>query len=279
MWYTCFICHKTYAHKCNLKRHIDTSHMLRVHKCQYCLKEYKRREYLNRHLKIAHKISSNTNTFSNISYCVTTESSPDATHGTGPSDPTTDDDWDDVDAFLESIDIHSHEPPTALSVNPPVINSVNASTSVCTQTDICTLPSVRLPKHMGTNPTPILSKDKNTQKGSTMKVVGNSPHILMTSPKGPIQGWDSPVTSPPPTPFMDIPCYYTVEYQARRKAMNLPEAVPYQGPIDEEDPLPPHLSPDQPQWGIVGNRNTPPFQLMDYLDSICSNITPPIFMN
>ena len=112
-----------------------------------------------------------------------------------------------------------------------------------------------------------------------MKDVGNSPHTLMTSPKGPIQGWDSPVTSPPPTPFLDIPCYYTVEYQAKRKAMNLPEAVPYQGPIDEEDPLPPHLSPDQPQWGTVTNRNTPPFQLMDYLDSICSNITPPIFMN
>ena len=253
--------------------------MLRVHKCQYCLKEYKRREYLNRHLKNAHKTSSNTSSFSNIADCVTTDNSPDATLGTGPVAPATDDDWDNVAILLDSIDIHSSEAPTVVSVDPPITNPVNASISVCTQTDICTLPPVRQPTHMGTNTTTIFSKDKATQEVLIMEDVGNSPHILMTPPKGPTQGWDSPVTSPPHTPFLDIPCYYTVEYQERRRAMNLPEAVSYQGPTDEEDPLPPHLSPDPPQWGMVTNWNTPPFQLMDFLDSMCSNITPPTFMN
>ena len=274
MWYTCFVCHKTYAHKCNLKRQIDTSHMLRLHKCQYCMKEYKRREYLNRHLKTAHKTSSNTSTFSNIADCVTTDNSQDATLGTGPVAPATDDDWDDVDTFLDKIDIYSSVAPNAVSVESPITNPVNASISVCTQTDICTLPPVRQLTHMGTNTTPIFSKDKATQEVPIMEDVGNTPHIHMTSPKGPIQGWDSPVTSLPHTP-----CYYTVQYQERRRAMDLPEAVPYQGPTDEEDPFPPHLSPDPPQWGTVTNKNTPPFRLMDFLDSICSNITPPVFIN
>ena len=57
--------------------------------------------------------------------------------------------------------------------------------------------------------------------------------------------------------------------------MNLPEVMAYQGPMEEEDPLPPHLSPDLPQWGVVSNRNIPSFQLMDYLETICADITPP----
>ena len=101
----------------------------------------------------------------------------------------------------------------------------------------------------------------------------------MISPQRHIQGWDSPITSPPPTPYLDIGSYYTEEYQARSRAMNLPEALSYQGPMEEEDPLPPHLSPIPPQWGVLSDRNTPPFQLMDYLETICADITPPRYKN
>ena len=274
MWYTCFICHKTYAHKCNLKRHIDTSHMLRVHKCQHCNKEYKRREYLNRHLKTAHKAPPTTYTFGNIADCVTTDNSPDVTPTFQPVTTPAEDSWDEVDAFLENIDFHSSETPYPDSVNASTHNSTLVSTNVCTQTDMCTLPSIRKPVHIGTNTTPVICKDKAVQMAPTMIDTGNSPHILMLSPKETIQGWDSPVTSSPHTPFLDIPCYYTVEYQERRRAMDLPEAVPYQGATEEEDPFSPYLSPEHPQWGTVTNNTTPAFQLVDFLDSICSNITP-----
>ena len=55
MWFKCVICHQTYSHKCNLKRHMDTAQMHKVHRCNLCEKEFKRREYLTRHLKQAHK--------------------------------------------------------------------------------------------------------------------------------------------------------------------------------------------------------------------------------
>ena len=243
---------------------------------QHCNKEYKRREYLNRHLKTAHKAPSTTYTFGNIADCVTTDNSPDVTPTFQPVTTPAEDSWDEVDAFLENIDFHSSETPYPDSVNASTHNSTLVSTNVCTQTDMCTLPSIRKPVHIGTNTTPVICKDKAVQMAPTMIDTGNSPHILMLSPKETIQGWDSPVTSSPHTPFLDIPCYYTVEYQERRRAMDLPEAVPYQGATEEEDPFSPYLSPEHPQWGTVTNNTTPAFQLVDFLDSICSNITPPL---
>ena len=208
MWYTCFICHKTYAHKCNLKIHIDTSHMLRVHKCQHCNKEYKRREYLNRHLKTAHKAPSTTYTFGNIADCVTTDNSPDVTPTFQPVTTPAEDSWDEVDAFLENIDFHSSETPYPDSVNASTHNSTLVSTNVCTQTDMCTLPSIRKPVHIGTNTTPVICKDKAVQMAPTMIDTGNSPHILMLSPRKPfkvgirrspvrliLHSWTSPATT------------------------------------------------------------------------------------
>ena len=169
-----------------------------------------------------------------------------------------------------------HQTRTQYMHLPSTHKSKMVCTNVCTQIDICTLPPIRKPVHIGTNTTPVICKDKAVQLAPTRIDTGTSPHVLMLSPKQTIQGWDSPVTSSPRTPFLDIPCYYTMEYQERRKSMNLPEAVPYQGATEEEDPFPPHLSPEDPQWGTVTNNTTPTFQLVDYLDSICSNITPPL---
>ena len=129
--------------------------------------------------------------------------------------------------------------------------------------------------HAGTNTTPKFVKHKATQNEITREDIGTSPHIQMISPKGPMQGWDSPVTSPPHTPRLDIPSYFTTDYQNSRKALNLPEAVPYQGPLEDEDPLPPHLTPNQPEWGVISSRKSPSFQLMNYLESMCMDITPP----
>ena len=137
MWYTCFICHSMYAHKCNLKRHINTSHMLRVHKCQHCNKEYKRKEYLNRHLKTAHKAPSTSSTFGNIADCITTDNSPDVTLNIQQATTSAEDNWDEVDAFLENIDFHSTE--TSYSVSSSATNQKPSltSTSVYTQIVLC----------------------------------------------------------------------------------------------------------------------------------------------
>ena len=146
---------------------------------------------------------------------------------------------------------------------------------VCTQTDVCALPPMRQPHTIGTNTTPIFTKDKTTQKGRMLMESGCSPHCRIVSPHLDIQGWDSPVTSPPKTPGWDIPSYFTTTYQEERLRNNLPEAIPYQGPFGEEDPLPPHLAPNPPQWGVVSSSVSPNFQLINFLEDICGNIHHP----
>ena len=97
IWYTCFVCHKTY--KCNLKRYINSSHMLMIHKCNICMKGYKRKEYLNRHYRKAHNTASN---FVNITDCVTTDNSPDLDFNLDYNAQTSSD-LDDVDTFLNNL--------------------------------------------------------------------------------------------------------------------------------------------------------------------------------
>ena len=249
--------------------------MHKLHKCNLCEKEFKRREYLTRHLKQAHKTSSNSRTFSQIADCVSTEQSP--VLDLSNSSPTND--WDDVDLFLNSLEDIPIEAPLPGSYLAPS-NAVPSSTSmmqvsVCTQTDTCALPPIRQPHSIGTNTTPVFRKDKMTQEGRPLIDGGNSPHCKMVSPHQGYQGWDSPDKNPPRTPGWDLPRNYTSSYQEERQRMNLPEAISYQGPYMEEDPLPPHLTPNQPEWGVVNRTLSPNFQLMDYLENICGSITPP----
>ena len=187
MWYTCFVCHKTYSHKWNLKRHSNTVHMFRVHKCHHCFKEYKRKDYLNRHLKKVHNSSDNSNTFENIADCVTTENTPDLNTSMDNINHDSSE-LDEVDTFLDSIDLHSPETTITVSSKPSTSSTVSMSVNVCTQTEVCSLPPIMHPVHMGTNTTPIFSKDKTTQEGQILADFGTSPHIEMISPKGRIQG-------------------------------------------------------------------------------------------
>ena len=220
MWYTCFVCHKTYSHKWNLKRHINTVHMFKVHKCHHCYKEYKRRDYLNRHLKRVHNSSQSSNTFENIADCVTTEKTPDLSSSLNNINHESSE-FDDVDSFLDSIDLQSPEASNSVSRMPPTSNNVTMTAIVCTQTEVCSLPPIIHPVHMGTNTTPIFSKDKTTQKGQLLTDTGTSPHIEMISPQNHLQGWDSPITSPLPTPYLDIPSYYTINQSINQSVVQV----------------------------------------------------------
>ena len=114
---------------------------------------------------------------------------------------------------------------------------------------------------------------------TTTNEVYTSPHVVQMD-YHPLQGWDSPVTSSPKTPEVDIPRYYTSAYQSRRRELNLPEGITYQGPLtkdDEENPLPPHLNNSPVAWGNTPKKcESPQFQLIDYLEDMCTHITPPI---
>ena len=120
------------------------------------------------------------------------------------------------------------------------------------QTDMCSLPSMREPIHTGTNTTPIFRKDKCQQFQMDHQDMNTSSHIKMVNCSQHLQGWDSPDTSPPLTPDLDIPRYYTNAYKVRMRALNLPEEECFQGlsfTINDEDPLPPHLSEEPVRWG------------------------------
>ena len=108
--------------------------------------------------------------------------------------------------------------------------------------------------------------------------MNTSPHIKMVNCSQHLQGWDSPDISPPLTPDRDIPRYYTNAYKARMRALNLPEEECFQGPsftINDEDPLPPHLSEEPVRWGQTPRPKSPQdLYLIDYLEDMCSKITP-----
>ena len=75
LWHQCAICHKTYSHKSNLKRHIRGTHEHRTFKCAICDAPFKRKEYLVRHLRNVHPTGSPTcvaNSFSSTSIAVQT---------------------------------------------------------------------------------------------------------------------------------------------------------------------------------------------------------------
>ena len=86
-------------------------------------------------------------------------------------------------------------------------------------------------------------------------------------------------SSPPGTPDFDIPSYFTDDFQLKREEQGLPRCTAYQGPIGEsvsEDPLPPHMSVEVPHWGVIPKSEPPvDFDLLDYMNNLCQNITPP----
>ena len=76
LWHQCVICHKTYSHKSNLKRHIRGTHEHKTFKCGICDAPFKRKEYLVRHLRNVHPTgspSSITSSFSSTSIAVQTK--------------------------------------------------------------------------------------------------------------------------------------------------------------------------------------------------------------
>ena len=54
LWHQCAICHKTYSHKNNLKRHIRSFHENKTYNCAICDGTFKRKGYLKRHLMKQH---------------------------------------------------------------------------------------------------------------------------------------------------------------------------------------------------------------------------------
>ena len=345
MWLTCHICHKVYTLKCNLRRHIKSSHMDKKYKCSVCDKEFKRNEYLKRHVAKKHLTK---DIFLNILDCISAETSPCISPNKEESNWDQSPGYDSVDEFLDSIldskpdeiiqlqmdtvnnipiksvldypattvnapmdyqECHTTDffldnlahygtntPPSEPGVSteeyspaaPSVVPCIPASTATrhsvsklinqSSQMDICSLPSMRNPTHKGVNTTPKFTKDKSHQTECFTRDYGTSPQTKQQDPT-PMQGWDSPVLSSPSTPDLDIPRYYTSKYQAMRRSLNLPEAVPYQGPtfsVSDEDPLPPHLSCTPSKWGKCPRSSTTKFVLMDYLEDIYTNITPPI---
>ena len=222
------MCHKTYSHKCNLRRHINSSHMLKVYKCNICMKDFKRKEYLNRHCRNIHNT---TAAFQNIADCIDTESSPVLNNNDRSSTTLASSNVEDMDTFLNSLvystastldsdtttihtsattstDVESfldsldYSAPTNQDSDITTI-PISVTTSVCTQTEVCSLPPVRQPIHVGTSTTPTILKGKVTKCEFSMKDVWTSPHVKMISAKPTIQGWDSPISHSPPTPLLD----------------------------------------------------------------------------
>ena len=239
MWFTC-----------NLRRHINSNHMDKTFNCTYCDKYFKRNDF-------------------NL-----------PTVDTNPlySGVAT------ADAFLDSlVEMDSpplpssstsarevQDPPIAISADLVITQcsphqSLNSLVTQGSQTEICALPPTRQWIHTGTNTTPKFTRDKSHQVAVSATEANTSPHILQVD-YNPMQGWDSPLVSSPQTPDVIIPCYFMSAYQARRRELNLPEGVTYQGPMsncDDENPLPPHLDNSPIAWANTPKPcESPKFQLL-----------------
>ena len=135
------------------------------------------------------------------------------------------------------------------------------------------LPPVKKVKHTGCNTTPKIYRDRANQFGPTVTDVGVSPHCVFKNESP----WSvSPEVTKTRTPDCDIPRYFTSEYQQRREEQNLPREITFQGPlkVTPEDPLPPHLTMDYPEWGVIC-QEPDHFSLLEYMEEMCNNITPP----
>ena len=99
MWFTCYICHKTYTMKCNLRCHMYSNHIDKSFNCKYCAKSFKRKDYLKRHISKKHD---NKDVFSRIRDCISTECSPEIQQVNYCSAYKSSE-YDSVDEFLDTI--------------------------------------------------------------------------------------------------------------------------------------------------------------------------------
>ena len=283
MWFTCSTCHKIYSHRSNLMRHIKSTHLNFRIKCNMCDQEFRRKEYLDRHMTHYH---TEMDTFSRIRDCIETESRDFTENQSGcPEDRTTGgkDTQPDLSTFFTDMWPDDDEPtqrrnpaPKTCTVTTMTMHS-RTQISISTQTDICDLPPIKTVTHTGCNTTPKFMRDKTTQHAPLFVSKGISPHCLFLD-EPPMNNWEDD-SSPPGTPDMDIPSYYTEEFQLKREQQGLPRCTAYQGPIGEavsEDPLPPYMSAEISIWGVIPQSEPPVnFDLLEYMNNLCQNITPP----
>ena len=283
IWFTCSTCHKIYSHRSNLRRHIKSTHLNFRIKCNMCDQEFRRKEYLDRHMKQYH---TDMDTFSRIRDCIETEPGDfTESQSSCPEDKTTGgkDTQPDLSTFFTDMWPDDDEPthrrnpaPKTCTVTTMTMHS-RTQISISTQTDICDLPPIKTVTHTGCNTTPKFMRDKTTQQAPPLASKGTSPHCLFLD-EPPMNNWEDD-SSPPETPDMDIPSYFTEEFQLKREQQGLPRCTAYQGPMEEavsEDPLPPYMSAEIPIWGVIPQSEPlVNFDLLEYMNNLCQNITPP----
>ena len=283
VWFTCSTCHKIYSHRSNLRRHIKSTHLNFRIKCNMCDQEFRRKEYLDRHMKHYH---TDMDTFSRIRDCIETEPGDfTESQSSCPEDKTTGgkDTQPDLSTFFTDMWPDDDEPthrrnpaPKTCTVTTMTMHS-RTQISISTQTDICDLPPIKTVTHTGCNTTPKFMRDKTTQQAPPLASKGTSPHCLFLD-EPPMNNWEDD-SSPPETPDMDIPSYFTEEFQLKREQQGLPRCTAYQGPMEEavsEDPLPPYMSAEIPIWGVIPQSEPlVNFDLLEYMNNLCQNITPP----
>ena len=190
----------------------------------------------------------------------------------------------DLSDFLDNLWPEDHRSPLTQTMNPAPKHFTTVTTmtmhsmtqvSISTQTDICDFPPKKTVTHTGCNTTPKFVRDKTTQHAPTLISKGISPHCVFMDELA-MGNWEQEA-SLPVTPDLGSPSYFTEEM--KREEKGLPRCTVYQGPLDQsvpEDPLPPHISAEIPEWGVIQKNEQPmDFNLLDYMESLCQNITPP----
>ena len=120
--------------------------------------------------------------------------------------------------------------------------------SRCTQTDVCDLPAKKTVPHTGCNTTPKFVRDKTNQHAPTLISKGISPHCVFID-KPTMNNWEQE-SSPPVTPDLDIPSYFTENFQQKRDYQDaLPVKVQWRNQ-SQRTPSP-HISAEVPQWGVI----------------------------
>ena len=198
-------------------------------------------------------------TFSRIRDCIETEPG-DITESQSscPEDKTTGgkDTQPDLSTFFTDMWPDDDEPthrrnpaPKTCTVTTMTMHS-RTQISISTQTDICDLPPIKTVTHTGCNTTPKFMRDKTTQQAPPLASKGTSPH-----------------------------CLFLEEFKLKREQQGLPRCTAYQGPMEEavsEDPLPPYMSAEIPIWGVIPQSEPlVNFDLLEYMNNLCQNITPP----
>ena len=186
----------------------------------------------------------NVDTFSRIRHCIDSESKDFPSDLSGcPEDNTTATKYTqpDLSDFLDNLwpeDQGSH-PTQRMDPTPKTYTVITMTmhsrtqVSISTQTDICDLPAKKTVTH---NTTPKFVRDKTTQHAPILISKGISPHcVFLDEPT--ISNWEQE-SSPPAMPGLDIPSYFTEDFQLKReeKVYSLSRSI---GGISLRGPPPP----------------------------------------